>query len=147
MFEYINVMVRISNLELLRMLQENSRVPFVKLARHLGVSETAVRKRVKKLEKDGVIRKFTVEIDPKKIGLETRALIGLDTKPEKYMTTIDRLKGMKDILCLYSSSGDHMICMECWFEDSKKLGNFLKSLKKIEGVTRICPAIMLEKIK
>jgi len=76
MFEFINIVVRISDLELIQILMKNSRTPFVKIAEMLGVSETAVRKRIRKLERDGVIRKYTIEVDPKKIGFEITALIG-----------------------------------------------------------------------
>ena len=58
-------MVRISNFKILQILRENARTPFVKIAELLGVSETAVRKRVRKLEEQGIIRKYTVEVDQK----------------------------------------------------------------------------------
>jgi len=51
-------MVRISNFELLKILMESSRTPFLRIASALGVSETAVRKRIKKLERNGVIKKY-----------------------------------------------------------------------------------------
>jgi len=139
-------MVRISNLELLRILKENSRIPFVKIAKIFGVSETAVRKRIRKLEKEGIIKKYTIEVNLKKIGLEM-ALIGMDTKPEYYISTIEKLKEMDEVVNLYASSGDHMIMIECWFKSSEKLRKFIKTLESMEGVTRVCPAIILEKIK
>jgi len=139
--------VRISNKDLLRILQQNSRTPFIEIARRLKVTETAVRKKVKKLQEEGVIRRFTIEIDPKKIGFAVQAIIGVDTKPEKYIPAIEKMKNMEEVLSLYSSSGDHMILMECWFKDTEELRKFLKKLESIDGVTRICPAIILEKIK
>lgn len=140
-------MVRISNLKLLQILTENSRTPFVRIAKEFGVSETAVRKRVRKLEDSGIIRKYTVEIDPKKIGFSIDALIGLDTKPESYISTIERLNQIEEVRGLCSSSGDHMIMVECWFKDSNELAAFVKLLEKMKGVTRICPAIVLERVK
>ncbi|RLE50223.1 MAG: transcriptional regulator [Candidatus Methanomethylicota archaeon] len=140
-------MVRISDLQLLFMLRENARTPFVKIAKVLGVSETAVRKRVKKLEAKGVIKRYTIEVDPKKIGFEIDALIGVDTKPEHFISVLEKLKEMKEVISLFTSSGDHMILAECWFKDSKELTEFVKNLRSVEGVTRICPAIILEKVK
>jgi len=74
---------------------ENSRTPIMKIAEKLGVSETAIRKRIRKMEKNGIIKKYTVEIDPRKLGYNVIALIGLDTTPEKLITTIDRLNGLR----------------------------------------------------
>ena len=140
-------MVRISNIKLLRILRENSRISYLEIARILGVSETAVRKRVKRLLEEGVIRRFTIEIDPKKVGYQVVAMIGLDTKPEALISVLEMLRELENVQSLYSSSGDHMIMMECWFKDYNELSRFIKSLEEIEGITRICPAIILEKIK
>jgi len=140
-------MVRISDLELLRILRENARIPYVKIARELGVTEAAVRKRVRRLEERGVICKYTVEVDPRKVGFEITALIGLDTTPERFMATLERLRGMEEVLELYSASGDHMILVESWFRNSMELAAFVRKLESMEGVTRVCPAIILERIK
>ncbi|MBN2330600.1 MAG: Lrp/AsnC family transcriptional regulator [Candidatus Aenigmarchaeota archaeon] len=140
-------MVRISNLELLLALRENSRTPFVGLAKRFGVSETAIRKRVRKLEQDGVIKKYTIEVDTRKIGYDIDALIGVDTRPEDYMDALEKMRKMKDVKCMCSSSGDHMILLECWFHGSAELTMFLKKLKGVDGVTKICPAIKTETIK
>ena len=140
-------MVRISDLDIIEILKENSRTSFVKIAKTLGVTETAVRKRIKKLEESGTIKKYTLDVDPRKIGFEVDALIGIDTEPEYYLSTIEKLKKMDEIIRLCSSSGDHMILMECWFKDSDELMKFVKKIESMQGVTRTCPAIILEKIK
>lgn len=140
-------MVRISNLELVKLLKKNSRASYVEMARHFGVSETAVRKRVRKLENDGVIRRYTIDADPKKIGFEVDALIGIDAKPEKYIHVLEKLKPMKEVMTLCSSSGDHMLMVECWLENSRSLAQFVRALEKMEGVTKVCPAIIIEKMK
>ncbi|MBI5159289.1 Lrp/AsnC family transcriptional regulator [Candidatus Micrarchaeota archaeon] len=140
-------MVRFSNSALLEMLMENSRASFTELAKKFGVTETAVRKRVRKMERDGTIRKYTVEFDAKKLGFQVRALVGIDTKPECFIPAIDKLKKMKKVSSLYSSSGDHMIMVDCMFEDSNGLSAFIKKIEQIEGITKICPSLILEKIK
>ena len=140
-------MVRFSDFELIKLLMKNSRTPYVKLGELLGVSETAIRKRVRKLEEEGVIKRYTIEVDPKKLGFKVNALIGLDTVSERFIAVIEELKAMEEVLGLYSASGDHMILLECWFKDSDELARFVKRLESIHGVSRICPAIILEKLK
>lgn len=140
-------MVRISNLDLIKILENNARESFVNIAKKFGVSETAIRKRIKKLEEMGIIRKYTIQIDPIKLGFKIDALIGIDTTSEDYISIIEQLKTMDEIKNLYSSTGDHMILAECWFRDSNELTNFIKKIEKIKGITRICPAILLEKLK
>ena len=141
------MMVRISDEKLLEILRENARLPYVKIAEKLGVSEAAVRKRIKKLEKEGIIRKYTIEVDPRKIGYQIVALIGIDTKPEHYIKALEEIKKMPEIVNLWTSSGDHMILAECWLKNSQQLTEFVGRLEKVEGTTRICPAVILEKVK
>jgi len=140
-------MVRISNLKLIELLSKNSRLSYVRLATIFGVSETAVRKRIAKLMENGIIKKFTIEIDPKKLGFEIIALIGIDTTPQDYMFVIEKLKRMREIRELYSSTGDHMLMLKVWMRNSEELSKFLHKIRKIKGVTRICPAIILERLK
>ncbi|MEM0240261.1 MAG: Lrp/AsnC family transcriptional regulator [Candidatus Nezhaarchaeales archaeon] len=140
-------MVRFSNLELLRILRENARTPFLRIAKQLGVTETAVRKRVRRLEEEGIIVRYTVEVDFKKLGYEVHAFIGIDTKPETLIDTIKSLKGLEEVVSLYSTSGDHMLIAECLFKSSSDLVKFIDKLNSMSGVTRVCPAIVVEKIK
>lgn len=140
-------MVRISDLEILEALKENSRASFMEMARRFGVTETAIRKRVRKLEDNGIILKYTIDVDTRKAGLGINAVIGLDTKPEAYMSTIDRLKSMKDVRDLRTSTGDHMILVDVWLESPEELSKFVKKIERIPGVTKTCPAIITDRLK
>ncbi len=140
-------MVRISDEELLRALKENGRIPYTDLAKRFGVTEAAIRKRVNRLVEKGIIKKFTIEVDRKKLGLNIEALIGLDTEPDKFISILEELKKNPKIEALYSSTGDHMIMMDIFFKTSEELHEFVKYLENLEGVTKVCPAILLDRIK
>ncbi|MEM1654980.1 MAG: Lrp/AsnC family transcriptional regulator [Nitrososphaerota archaeon] len=140
-------MVRISDQELLKMLMENARMSYVEIARALNVSEAAVRKRVKRLENLGIISRYTIEVDPRKLGYEVVAIIGLDVDPEHLLSVMDELKKREEAVRLYLTSGDHMLVAECWFKSSQELSSFIRRLESREGVKRVCPAIVLERLK
>lgn len=137
---------KFSDLALLKLLRENARMTYVELARRLGVSDTAVRKRMKRLEALGVIRRYTIEIDPRVAGL-VMAFIGIDVRPEKYVEILEQLKRMSEVVSLYATSGDHNIMAECWFESHSDFVDFVRRLAKLDGVTRVCPAVVTEKVK
>ena len=61
--------------QILNLLQKNSRRSFTEIAKYLDVSEATVRYRVKKLIDAGVINKFTVLLDPRKIGYPTTGIL------------------------------------------------------------------------
>lgn len=140
-------MVRISDIDLIRELKKNARITFTELAKKYNVSESAIRKRVAKLIDRRVIKKFTVDVNMRKLGFEVEALIGLDTTPEKLMKVIDELKEDNMIEALYTSAGDHMIMIHIYFENNEKLREYVRKLEYKDGVVKVCPAIILEKIK
>lgn len=140
-------MVRFSNLDLLKILKENARTPFLRMARQLHVTETAIRKRVRKLEEEGVIIRYTIDVDFKKLGYDVHAFIGIDTRPESLISVIKSLKELDDIASLYSTSGDHMLIAECWFKSNSDFMNFVEKISSMGGVIRVCPAIVVDKIK
>jgi Lrp/AsnC family transcriptional regulator for asnA, asnC and gidA len=125
----------------------NSRQSFVDIARELNVTETAVRKRVRRMENQGIIERYSIDINPKKLGFGMRVLVGIDTDAPRYISIIQQLKKMDESLRIYSSSGDHDIMVEVWMKDDVELDKFIMKLKNIKGVREICPAIIKEILK
>ncbi len=136
------------DLKILKLLQEDGSRTFTEMARKLRLNESTVRKRVMALRENGVIRKFTVIIDPSKVGFNTVAIIGVDVDPPKLLEVAQKLCDIPETRYVATSTGDHMIMTEIWAKGGKELSKIM-SLKigKIEGVNRICPAIILEKLK
>ena len=136
------------DLEILKMLQEDGRTPFTDIAQKLKLSESTIRKRVQALQRKGVIRRFTVEIDPTKIGLRTIAIVGFDVEPTKLLEVAQKLCEIKEIRSVATSTGDHMIMTEIWTRDGRELTRLISNkIGKIDGIKKICPAIILEKLK
>jgi Lrp/AsnC family transcriptional regulator for asnA, asnC and gidA len=132
---------------LIRELMENSRVPLTKLGKKLGMTDVAVKKRLKKLEKEGVIRKYTIEVDASKLGYKSIALIGIDAEPERILEVSSQLTSRDYAFKAFLTTGDHMIIVEVWAKDNKNLAQIIEDVWGIPGVKRVCPAIILEKLK
>lgn len=130
------------------MLTKDARTPFTEIAKVLGISETAVRKRVKALEEAGVIKQYTVVIEPSRLGYNLVSLTGVDTLPEKIFEVAEKLKEFEFVRNLYLTSGDHMIMTEIWAKNGEDLSDIISDkIGKIPGVTKVCPAIILERLK
>ena len=132
---------------ILDMLSKNSRTSFMNIARKLEVSESTIRKRMSNLEKKGVIKKYSVVLDTSKIGYANIALIGVDVLPERYFDVAKKLTELHEVRYVASSTGDHMFMLEVWAKNSDDLRAFSDKLKCLDGVTRICPAIIKETLK
>ena len=135
------------DLEILERLLENARKSFTSIAKELGVSEATIRKHVKALENNRVIIRYTVQVDPGKLGFERVAVIGIDTVTERYLEIVEMLMGQEEVHTLSTTSGDHMIMIEFWARDNREIMAFNRRLTEMDGVTKVCPAIILESMK
>ena len=134
--------------KILELLEEDARRSFTEVAEKLKVSESSIRKRVSALQKEGVIKKFTIKVDNAKLGLNTVAIVGIDVDSAKMLEIAQKLCDFKDVKCVATSSGDHMIMLEVWAKNGKELNNLIsEKIGKIDGVRQICPALILEKLK
>ena len=131
---------------ILKALLENSRVSLSSIAAQLGISETAVRKRIKKLEEVGAIKGYTTIVDPAYLGYEGVALVGVDAGPEDVVRVFERIRSAPHVKYGALSSGDHMMMFEVWCKTSMELNLFLKQIERIKGVTKVCPAVLLKKV-
>lgn len=136
------------DLKILKLLQEDGRASFTAIAEKLRLSESTIRKRVQALQKRDIIKRFTAEIDPYKIGIRTVAIVGVDVDPTKLLEAAQKLCEIKEIRSVATSTGDHMIMTEIWTKDGRALTSLIsEKIGKIDGVKKICPAIILEKLK
>jgi Lrp/AsnC family transcriptional regulator for asnA, asnC and gidA len=128
---------------ILNALIEDSRISYVELAKKLRITEAAVRKRVKNLEKSGIIQHFTIKVDPSVLGYNSVAIIGIDTEPGFLPEIYEDLRRIGNVRYVSLSSGDHMLMFEAWCKDQKELCKLISHTKKMRGVTKVCPAILL----
>lgn len=63
--------------QILRLIADNARIPFLEVARACNVSGAAIHQRIQKLTNLGILKGSEFIIDPEKVGYETCAYIGL----------------------------------------------------------------------
>lgn len=89
-----------TDLQILRLLTENARRPYSEIADHVDLTPPAVSDRIARLEEQGIIRGFTVDVDRAKLQREVAVLVELDPKrtavDEVYDTTGD-LDGVEHV--------------------------------------------------
>ncbi|AIJ04857.1 transcriptional regulator, AsnC family [Methanocaldococcus bathoardescens] len=113
------------DLKILRILNENARKSFREIGRELGISEGTVRNRVKKMIENGIITGFHASINPKNLGFEVVAILGLYIKPSKVEETLNKLKELDEIVELYQTTGEYDAVCIAILKDMESLGNFL----------------------
>ena len=121
---------------IIQILQGNGRASNARIARDVGVSEGTVRRRLKTLVNDGIIKVVALP-DPEVLGYDTEALVGIQVDPDKIDEVAGLLVELKESSCVSVTTGSFDIF--CWvtLPTSEELGNFLKAVVgTIPGVRR-----------
>ena len=107
-----NEVVQIDGIDkkILRYLMEDARKPILEIARQIGISGAAIHQRIQRLAKIGVISGSEFIINPKKIGFNTCAYLGvfLDSA-SLYPQVVTKLKEIKEITQCHYITGNYSI--------------------------------------
>lgn len=134
--------------QIINELQEDGRKSFSEIAEEVGRTEVTVRRRVKKLRDEGYIRKFTVVLDPMKIGKRIRAVIRVKTAMKEATNISKKLEQFEEVKEAYFLDGACGLIMMVTVDDLTQLKQFLeKRLGSIPGVGDAETCIVLEEIK
>ena len=129
---------------LLRALQSEARTPYAELARLVGLSAPSVHDRVRKLERDGVLRGSSADVDPKAVGLGVTALVGLQQREGvESEQIVEALRGLAEVEDCWFVAGDEAFVVKVRVADLEALDRTLSMLRKVPGVTRTRTTVVL----
>lgn len=108
--------------QILKMISEDARVPFLEVARTCNVSGAAIHQRIQKLTSMGVLKGSQFIIDPEKIGYETCAFIGLNLKnPETFDAVVEQLKKMPEVVECHYTTGNYDLFIKVYAQNNHHL--------------------------
>ena len=108
--------------KILAYLIKNARMPFLEIARECGISGAAIHQRVKKLEDSGVILGSRLEVDPKALGYDVCAIIGIRVSdPSMNMQTVESLRNIPEIIECHFITGKYNILIKLYCTDNEHL--------------------------
>jgi Lrp/AsnC family transcriptional regulator for asnA, asnC and gidA len=122
--------------QIINLLQIDGRASNAKIAREVGVSEGTVRRRLRRLIQDDVVKVIAVP-NLEKMGYSTTAMIGLQTGPGKSDQVAEAIARLEEAHYVSITTGAYDIFVWVGLESAEALGNFLRSkIGVIEGVQR-----------
>lgn len=124
----------------------NAKIPISELAEQIGISGTAIHKRIKKLEKKKVFTGSQININPKKVGFTTLAFVGIYLeKAVDVNFAIKKLNEIEEITECHYTTGDWSILIKIYCKDNQHLMKLLnKRIQAIKGVSRTETFISLD---
>jgi Lrp/AsnC family transcriptional regulator for asnA, asnC and gidA len=118
---------------LVELLQQDGRLPYTKLAAAVGLSEAAVRHRVRRLVESNVVQIVAVT-DPLRLGFRRQAMVGVRTEGD-ITAVADALAAIPEVDYVVFTSGSFDLLFEVVCEDDDHLLTTLNDkVRRIPGV-------------
>ena len=136
--------------QILQAIQQNSKQTYSEVGRQLGVAHSTVYDRIRKMEKSGIIKKWTVDIDLEKVGINhITARMTVYTNPKESERVAKILSEAKEVLEVsISLSEELLIIVKVVARDQEELHSFIaKKVAPLQGVLRIRTSIVTKRIK
>lgn len=124
-------------------LKENSRLSYMELGRRVGLSEAAVRRRVKNLSEKKVIEKFTLEVREETAHAFTLIAVNPSTPTYEISGKIKSIKGVERV---YEITGQYDIIAFVGGPTIAEVNGHIEEIRKTDGVIRTNTVIILREI-
>ncbi|UST55975.1 Lrp/AsnC family transcriptional regulator (plasmid) [Comamonadaceae bacterium OTU4NAUVB1] len=139
------------DLAILRVLREDSRKTLQEIGTLVGLSATSCWSRIKKLEAQGVLRRYTVDLDPAKLGYSDFVIVQLtlESHTDETLYAFGRaLAAIPEIQEAYLVSGDYDYYIRIAVRDTRDYERLLREkLYRIPGIRHSKSSFVLRVLK
>ena len=129
---------------LLGILREDARASNTKIANRLGLSESAVRRRIAILISSGRIRRFTVDVDDRDISSAITWVSVDPTVPTRQVS--EKIRGVKGVESIYETSGQFDIAVVVKGANIGEVNATIEGIRRAGGVTSTNTTMVLRTI-
>jgi Lrp/AsnC family leucine-responsive transcriptional regulator len=137
--------------KILELLQANGRLSINELAAKVGLSPSPCLRRVRMLERDGVISRYVAVLDQRAVGLPVSVFVSIKLEKQK-QESLDRfekaIERWPEVLECYLMTGSRDYWMRVVVPDLDAYERFVKQkLTRIEGIASIESSFALQQVK
>lgn len=137
--------------EILRLLQENAKLTIREIASQVHLSPTPTHERIKRLEREGVIRKYVALLDNRKINKGITVIVQISLKEHNKRAAqefIDAVLDFKEVTECYNISGDFDFMLKIVVESMESFHYFsVNKLSEISGIAQTKSIFVMDTIK
>lgn len=120
------------DMKILEILRKNARTPYTSLARDLNISEAAIRKRIEKLIRVGVVKRFTIDYE---LENEVKAAVLVKVAPPNPTSDISRrIVKINGVEMVYEVTGDYDILVIVRGKNINMINKSIDEIRSINGV-------------
>ncbi|MBC7124660.1 MAG: Lrp/AsnC family transcriptional regulator [Bacteroidales bacterium] len=137
--------------KLLNILQDNSRVTIRELSERLHLSTTPIHERIKKLEKNGYIKRYITLLDPKALGKKLTVFISvsLSSHTKEVIDAFEHeVKKLPEVMECYYVSGNWDFLLKVQCNDMEDYHNFvIHKFSVIKNITQFYSSFVMSESK
>lgn len=131
--------------KIIHILQADSRKAFVEIANEIGLSESAVRRRVKNLVDSGAVKRFTIELGASD---KTSAITLISVSSTADTSAVSgRLMKLGGVEVVYEITGQYDIAAIIAAPAIAEINKCIDDIRKIEGVSDTNTVIILKTMR
>lgn len=139
------------DLAILKVLQDDARASLQTISEHVGLSSTPCWARIKRMESEGVIRGYTVRVDPPSIGLAETVIVQvtLESHTDETLFAFGRmLEQIPEVMEAFLVSGDYDYYIRIAVKDTRDYERLLRErLYRIPGIRHSKSSFVLRTLK
>ena len=128
---------------LIALLRNNARLPISELARILGVSRTAAQARLQRLERDGIVKGYTVKLSDDYLKGCIKAMVMIKAPPGKRVSIERALSKISQLITLYSISGSFDLTAVVVAPSVAELDQVIDQIGILDGVKETQSSVVL----
>ena len=133
------------NLKIISILSKDSSLPFVDIAKQIGISDATVHIRVRRLIAAGIIRKFTISVDNNQLGYDHLAFMGINIEPGFADEVNTGLSTIEEVLEIHETHGRCDILLKLRAKDLDEMRDIV--VNKIRKLPRILETELMTVLK
>lgn len=137
-------------MELVNLLQQNCRLSIREIAKKLNMKPTSVYNRIKKLEENGFIKRYSAILSREKLGYGVLGIVLVSYKKGELSqrTLAEKLSKFSQVQDVFIVSGEWDLVLKVIEKDVNSLGEFLtEKLRKIPEIDKTQTMIVLNEVK
>ncbi len=142
-----NIVLDSIDKRILAELRRYSRISYRELANLLRRPVSTIYDRVKRLERKGIIRGYTLDIDYYKLGYQVRALVLVNVAGKEIRSVEEYIASHPNVQAVYDITGEYDVAVIASFKTIDELDKFVKKLLSHPGVIHTRTSIIFRTVK
>lgn len=133
--------------KIIRVLLEDGRAPFSQIAKEVALTDVAIKKRLDRLKRKGVVNSITADLNLKVLGYENPIYVQIRSEIGKNKDLVKRLNEMDFVVELNQVLGEYNLLAKLIVPDLESAEKFIEKLGVLDGILDIKTSMVLRELK